>query len=146
MRIAFLVLSVFGLALILAACSNEGSPTESPATSETADTVERDPTVSSVMEGIEVVKSAPPTAEGVTIVEPLNPTGPTHGGVLAAPMTNCPPPDPAIDTASVRFDFSSPSLVTEIHAGLTRIVDDSTSPYALELADLLQRERGRSGV
>ena len=51
MRIAFLVLSVFGLALILAACSNEGSPTESPATSETADTVEPDPTVSSVMEG-----------------------------------------------------------------------------------------------
>ena len=50
-------------------------------------------------------------------------------------MINCPPPDPAIDTASVRFDFSSPSLVTEIHAGLTRIVDDSTSPYALELAD-----------
>ncbi len=135
MRIAFLVLSVFGLALVLAACSNEGSPSESPATSETADTVEPDPTVSSVMEGIEVVKSAPPTAEGVTIVEPLNPTGPTRGGVLAAPMINCPPPDPAIDTASVRFDFSSPSLVTEIHAGLTRIVNDSTSPYALELAD-----------
>ena len=135
MRIAFLVLSVFGLALILAACSNEESPTGSVVTSEAADNVEPDPTVSSVMEGIEVVKEVPPTAEGVTIVEPLNPTGPTHGGVLAAPMTNCPPPDPAIDTASVRFDFSSPSLVTEIHAGLTRIVDDSTSPYALELAD-----------
>ena len=135
MRIAFLVLSVFGLALILAACSNEGSPTESPATSETADTVEPDPTASAMMEGIEVDKSLPPTVEGETIVEPLNPTGPRRGGVLTAPMINCPPPDPAIDTASVQFDFSSPSLVTEIHAGLTRIVDDSTSPFLLELAD-----------
>ena len=105
-----------------------------------------DPTVSSVMEGVEVVKAVPPTAEGVTIVGPLNPTGPTRGGVLAAPMINCPPPDPAIDTASVQFDFSSPSLVTEIHAGLTRIVDDSTSPYAVGIGGLLQRERGRSGV
>ena len=138
-RKAFFVVSVFGSALMLTAfgvvCSNEGSPTESPATSETADTVEPDPTVSSVMEGIEVVKEVPPTAEGVTIVEPLNPTGPTHGGVLAAPMTVCPPPDPAIDAASEWHDLSSPPLVTEIHAGLTRIVDDPVAPFELELAD-----------
>ena len=71
----------------------------------------------------------------MTIVEPLNPKGPTHGGVLSAPMIMCPPPDPAIDAASSQLDFSSPSLVTEIHAGLARIVDDSVAPFELELAD-----------
>ena len=50
-------------------------------------------------------------------------------------MIVCPPPDPAIDSAIDRFDFSSPSLVTEIHAGLTRIVEDPTSPFEMELAD-----------
>ena len=50
-------------------------------------------------------------------------------------MVFCKPPDPAIDSASDRPDLTSPSLVTEIHAGLTRIVDDPTSPFELELAD-----------
>ena len=146
MRIAFLVLSVFGLALILAACSNEESPTGSVVTLEAAATVEPDPTISSVMEGIEVVKSAPPTAEGVTIVEPLNPTGPTRGGVLAVPMINCPPPDPAIDTASVsvRFQF------TIVGDGDSRRIDTDRGRFDVALCvgigGLLQHERGRSGV
>lgn len=126
-----LALSGFGIA-----CSSGESPTESAKTPDVAEAVTPDPTVSSMMEGVEIDKSLPPTAEGVTIVEPLNPTGPSRGGVLAAPMVMCPPPDPAIDAASVGLiDLSSPSLVTEIHAGLTRIVDDSTSPFVLELAD-----------
>ena len=115
------------------ACSNGGESTESSL--ETDDTAEVDPTVASLMEGVEVDRSLPPTVEGETVVEPLNPTGPTRGGVLAAPMLTCPPPDPAIDHASTQFDLSSPSLVTEIHAGLTRIVDDPVAPFELELAD-----------
>ncbi len=130
LMVLVLALSGFGIA-----CSSGESPTESAKTPDVGETATTDPTVSSVMEGVEIDKSLPPTAEGVTIVEPLNPTGPRRGGVLAAPMVMCPPPDPAIDHASSRSDFSSPSLVTEIHAGLTRIVDDSTSPFALELAD-----------
>ena len=93
------------------------------------------PTPSSLMEGVEVDKSLPPTVEGQAVVQGLNRSGPISGGVLAAPMIVCPPPDPAIDSAVDRFDFSSPSLVTEIHAGLTRIVDDPTSPFEMELAD-----------
>ena len=137
-RIAFFAVSVSGLVLLptafVVACSNEGSPTESAVASEVVDTVEADPPVSSVMEGVEIVKSPPPTADGET-VQPLNQRGPLSGGVLASPMIACPPPDPAIDHASAQFDLSSPSLVTEIYAGLTRVVDDSTSPFELELAD-----------
>ncbi len=125
-----LVLSGFGIA-----CSGDESPTESADKQEVAEAATPDPTVSSVMEGVEIDKSLPPTAEGVTIVEPLDPTGPRRGGVLAAPMTACPPPDPAIDVAAEWQDLSSPPLVTEIHAGLTRIVDNTTSPFELELAD-----------
>ena len=138
MRVKIVVcLMVLGLALsgFGIACSSGDSPTESAGTPDVAETSAPDPTVSAMMEGVEVDKSVPPTAEGVTIVEPLNPKGPTHGGVLSAPMTMCPPPDPAIDAASSQRDFSSPSLVTEIHAGLARIVDDSGAPFELELAD-----------
>ena len=95
---------------------------------------------SSLMEGVEVVKTVPPTAEG-DVVQPLNPSGPLSGGVSAVPMIVCPAPDPAIDSATDRFDFSSPSLVTEIHAGLTRIVDDPISPFELELADTYDVDR-----
>ena len=115
---AFFAVSVFGLALVLAACSNEESPAESV-----------------MMEGVEVVRSLPPTVEGESFVEPLNPTGPRRGGVLAAPMISCRPPDPAIDDASAWHDLSSPPLVTEIHAGLTRIVDNPVAPFEMELAD-----------
>ncbi len=134
-------LIVLGLALSGFACSNDVSSTESAETREIADTVESDPTISSVMEGVEVVKSVPPTVEGETVVQGLNRSGPVSGGVLAAPMTVCPPPDPAIDSATERFDFGSPSLVTEIHAGLTRIVDDPTSPFELELAETYDVDR-----
>ncbi len=109
--------SVTGLA-----CSVEDSEPASPERSD-------------VMKGVDVVKSSPPTVEGVTIVEPLNPTGPRRGGVLAAPMVSCPPPDPAIDIASVWHGLSSSRLVTEIHAGMTRIVDNPASPFELELAE-----------
>ena len=77
---AVLALSGFGIA-----CSSGESPTESAGTPDVGETATTDPTVSSMMEGVEVDKSLPPTAEGVTIVEPLNPTGPRRGGVLAAP-------------------------------------------------------------
>ena len=123
--IGFVALSaVFALAGFGLACSDGEPQTGAP-----------DPTVSAMLEGVEVDKSLLPTVEGVTIVEPLNPTGPRRGGVLAAPMILCPPPDSAIDYASDRSELSSPSLVTEIHAGLTRIVDDPISPFELELAD-----------
>ena len=138
MRLKIVVcLMVLGLALsgFGIACNGGESPTESAGTPDVAETATPDPTVSAMMEGVEVDKSLPPTAEGVTIVEPLNPTGPRRGGVLSAPMMMCPPPDPAIDAASSQLDFSSPSLVTEIHAGLARIVDDSVAPFELELAD-----------
>ena len=125
-----LALSGFGLA-----CSDGESPTESVGMAIVDPSVAADPTVLAMLEGVQVDKAVPPTVEGKTIVEPLNPTGPTHGGVLAAPMVTCPSPDPAIDTASDRFDLSSPSLVTEIHAGLTRIVDNPVAPFELELAD-----------
>lgn len=99
--------------------------------SEVAETAKR----SSLLEGVEIVRTAPPTAEGEGDVQPINQSGPRSRGVLAAPMNFCKQPDPAIDSASDRADLSSPPLVTEIHAGLTRIVDDPTSPFQLELAD-----------
>ena len=95
-----LALSGFGFA-----CSNNVSPTESAEMREVANVVTPDPTFSSVMEGVEVVKSVPPTVEGETVVQGLNRSGPVSGGVLAAPMTVCPPPDPAIDSATERFDL-----------------------------------------
>ncbi len=125
-----LALSGFGIA-----CSSGESPTESAKTPDVEETATTDPTVSSMMEGVEIDKSLPPTAEGVTIVEPLNPTGPRRGGVLAAPMASCPPPDPAIDAASLVLDWQTLPLVTEIHAGLTRIVNDPVAPFEMELAD-----------
>ena len=123
--IGFVALSaVFALAGFGLACSDGEPQTGAP-----------DPTVSAMLEGVEVDKSLWPTVEGVTIVEPLYPKGQRRGGVLAAPMVSCPPPDPAIDIASVWHGLSSPRLVTEIHAGMTRIVDNPASPFALDLAE-----------
>ena len=115
----------FATSVIGLACSVEDSE---PATPERSD----------VMKGVDVVKSSRPTAEGVTIVEPLNPTGPRRGGVLAAPMTWCPSPDPAIDDAYQRISLDSTPLVTEIHAGLTQIADDPAAPFDYALAESYQ--------
>lgn len=109
------------------ACTSDTPQVEPTPTSE--------PTSSPLMEGIEIVDSPPPTVEGETFVEPLNPTGPRRGGVLAAPSLWCQSPDPAIDFASEYSSLNHTPLVTEIHAGLTRIVDDPSSPFELELAD-----------
>ena len=128
--VCVLALSGFGIA-----CSSGESPTESEGTRESTEAVTPDPTVSSMMEGVEIDRSLPPTAEGASIVEPLNPTGPRRGGVLAAPMSWCGDPDPAIDFASDYSSLNYAPLVTEIHAGLTRIVDDPVSPFELELMD-----------
>lgn len=124
------MLTAFGVA-----CSDEESATESAVKSEVADAVEPDPTVSSVMEGVEIVRTVPPTAEGEGDVQPLGRSGPISGGVLAAPSSWCGDPDPAIDFASEYSSLNYPPLVTEIHAGLTRVVDDPASPFEFELAD-----------
>ena len=116
--------AVFALTGFGSACSGGEPQTGAP-----------DPTVSAMLEGVEVDKSLRPTVEGVTVVQGLDRSGPVSGGVLAAPMTVCPPPDPAIDAASEWHDLGSPPLVTEIHAGLTRIVDDPVAPFELELAE-----------
>lgn len=109
------------------ACTSDTPQVEPTPTSE--------PTSSPLMEGIEIVDSPPPTVEGETFVEPLNPKGPRRGGVLAAPSLWCQSPDPAIDFSSEYSSLGDAPLVTEIHAGLTRIVDDPSSPFELELAD-----------
>ncbi len=131
-------MSVSGLMLMLmtfgAACSDEGSPTES-VVMEGVEVVKPDPTVSSMMEGVEVDRSLPPTAEGdAEVDDPRSSGGPRRGGVLASPVTHCPIPDPAIDHAAF-FTLGSPPLVTEIHAGLMRVVDDPVAPFEFELAD-----------
>ena len=108
--------------LVGLACSSGDGETEFVVTSEEGEVeVAETPSRSSLLEGVEIVRTVPPTAEGEGEVRALNQSGPRRGGVLAAPMVFCNPPDPAIDSASDRLDLSSPPLVTEIHAGLTRI-------------------------
>ena len=127
-RLAPLLVVVSFVVLVLSfACTTDAPQVEPTSTSE--------PTSSPLLEGIEIVKSPPPTAEGETIIEPLNPTGPQRGGVLAAPLLWCGSPDPAIDFASEYSTMNHTPLVAEIHAGLTRIVDNPSSPFELELAD-----------
>ena len=145
MKTAIFAGSVFGLTFMLAAfgaaCSNEGSATESGAVLEVEEPVEPDPTVSSLMEGVEVDRSLAPTVEGETVVQGLDRSGPVSGGVLAAPMQFCRSPDPAIDNASILHSLGSLSLVTEIHAGLTRIVDDPVALFEFELTDSYNVDR-----
>ena len=114
--------SLIGLSVVLVACTGQDVPTT--------------PTLvpTSVLEGIEIVKTIPPTTEGDE-PEPLNPEGPRRGGVLAAPLSWCPIHDPAIDSALGFFGINSVPLVTEIHAGLTRLSDDANAPIQLELAE-----------
>ena len=54
-----LALSGFGIA-----CNGGESPTESAGTPDVAETATPDPTVSAMMEGVEVDKSVPPTVRG----------------------------------------------------------------------------------
>lgn len=118
------------------ACNGGDGEIELVATSEDeAAEVVKTQSRSSLLEGVEIVRTVPPTAEGEGDVQPINQSGPRSGGVLAAPMAWCPVPDPAIDDAYQRVALDSTSLVTEIHAGLTRIVDDPAAPFILELAD-----------
>ena len=116
------------------ACSGEDGDVESVSGNEGGEVVGT-PARSSLLEGVEVVRTLPPTAQGEGEVQPLNKSGPRRGGVLAAPMTWCRDPDPAIDFASEYSSLNDTPLVTEIHAGLTRIVDNPRSPFELELAD-----------
>ncbi len=117
------------------ACNGGDGEIELVATSEEGEAVVAEtPSRSSLLEGVEIVRTVPPTAEGEGDVQPLNRSGPRRGGVLASSSTMCPIPDPAIDSASL-FSVDSPPLVTEIHAGLMRTVDDPRSPFELELAD-----------
>ena len=140
-RLVQLTTVIAAVVLALSVACREGATTE---VAETASEVEPEATmsdVSSVMEGIEVVNSVPPTVEGETVLQGLDRSGPVNGGVLAAPMAWCPIPDPAIDDVYERVSLNSTSLVTEIHAGLMRIVDDPASPFELELVDTYDIDR-----
>ena len=123
-------ISLIGISIASIACANEGVPSTAAAP----------PT--SVLAGVEIVKTIPPTAEGDD-PESLNPDGPRRGGVLAAPLSWCRIHDPAIDAALGAFIIESAPLVTEIHAGLTKLSDDANTPVHLELADSYDvRENG----
>ena len=125
LRVALIAL--IGLLLVPIACSGEDTGTfnDDLETSVVEETVE--PT-SSVLEGVEIVETIPPTAEGDE-PEPLNSAGPRRGGVLAAPMSWCPVHDPAVDSSLQFFSLADIPLVTEIHAGLTKISDDANSRF-----------------
>ena len=120
-----LILSL-GLLFTATACADDESATR-PSTSESAAT----PT--SVLEGVEIVETIPPTLEGDE-PKPLNSDGPQRGGVLAAPMSWCQIPDPAIDGAVEASSINHLPLAPEIHAGLFKLSDDPNAPVQLELA------------
>ena len=56
------------------------------------------------------------------------------GGVLKYPTTFCSDPDPAADRSISWRNIGNPSLVTELHSGLTRLDDFGTDGYELALA------------
>ncbi len=87
----------------------------------------------SILEGIEIVETIPPTTEGDE-PEPLNNDGPRRGGVLAVPAFSCSIVDPAIDGAAEFLHIADPIIGTEIHAGLFKLSDDRNAPVKLELA------------
>ena len=131
-----IALTMLTSSLILQVACTVGTTGDSSPVLETVE-----PTTS-ILEGIEIVETIPPTAEGDE-PEPLNTTGPRRGGVLAAPMTWCPIHDPAIDSSLGLFGIDHLPLVTEIHAGLTKLSDDVNAPVQLELADSYDvRENG----
>ena len=134
-RLACSTLVLTGLVAILClGCSGRYDVVEPSGGDDSAEATATESPESSLMEGIEVVKSPPPTSESEMVVQGLNRSGPVSGGVLASPSPVCPILDPAIDAAA-HLSLASPPLVTEIHAGLTRIVDDPVSPFELELAE-----------
>ena len=55
--------------------------------------------------------------------------------ILSLDVGRCAIPDPAVDAWDTGAGIGSPPLVTEIHAGLTKLTDDPSSPVALELAE-----------
>lgn len=114
--------------LILQVACTAGTTGDSSPVLETVE-----PTTS-ILEGVEIVETIPPTAEGDE-PEPLNAPGPRRGGVLAAPLVWCKIPDPAIDGAVEASSIISLPLVPEIHAGLMKLSDDPNAPIQLELAD-----------
>ena len=59
----------------------------------------------------------------------------TSNRILSVDVDRCAVPDPAIDAWDTGAGIGSPPLVPEIHAGLTKLTDDPTSPVALELAE-----------
>ena len=115
--------------LLLAAfgCSGADDPDAKP----NGEPVE---TSTSLLEGIEIIETIPPTAEGDE-PQPLNQEGPRRGGVLAAPSDWCRIADPAIDGAIEGFGITDMPLVTEIHAGLMKFSDDPNAFVQLELAE-----------
>ena len=117
---------VIGFLIASIACSGENSETSIP--NEAAP-----PATTSVLEGVEIVETIPPTAEGEE-PEPLNSEGPRRGGVLASPVFSCGIADPAIDGAAEWLMVDDPIIVTEIHAGLFKLSDDPNAPVQLELA------------
>lgn len=60
------------------------------------------------------------------------------GGVLKYPTNFCSDPDPAIDRSIAWRNIGHPPLVTEIHAGLTRVDEFATDGYELALASRLR--------
>ena len=129
MRICVLMTSLAILCCLLLAafgCSGADDPDAKP----NGEPVE---TSTSLLEGIEIIETIPPTAEGDE-PQPLNQEGPRRGGVLAAPMAWCGVPDPAIDGAVEISSISHLPLVPEIHAGLMKLSDDPNAPVQLELA------------
>ena len=126
LAIRSIAMLVIGFLIASVACRDESSDTSIP-------NDDAPPAATSVLEGIEIVETIPPTAEGDD-PKPLNPDGPQRGGVLAAPVYQCAIADPAIDEAVERLTIDDPIIVTEIHAGLLKLSDDPNAPVQLELA------------
>ena len=103
------------------AVENSGDSVETPAPESSE---------SSLMEGVEVVKTVPPTAEG-GVVQPLNPSGPLSGGVFLTPSGNLLIPDPALFSPSGRIE----PLLGEIYSGLMRLTDDPNDALRTDLAE-----------
>lgn len=130
------MLATFVCLLSLQASCTSETPSSTTAKPETIETQ------SSILEGVEIVETIPPTAEGDE-PEPLNQDGPRRGGVLAAPAFSCSIADPAIDGAAEAMWIDDPSIVTEIHAGLFKLSDDPHQLVTLELVSSYEvREQG----
>ncbi len=65
--------------------------------------------------------------------------GSKEGKVMSIVVNQCGIPDPAVDAWATQEGFVSPPLVPEIHAGLTKFTDDSSTPVQPELAESYTR-------